>query len=127
MVNEFRMCDLSEDELRELLTKQPDWLLDFLSARTLFDVRAIGMLLAMGRLAILYELESRKREQEEEVQFEQLQTVTETVNAPMPVEVTDNGLRAVIGRMADVAEEMREERLAEVTDLGALDLPDEPF
>lgn len=117
MTNEFRMCDLSEGELRELLNKQPDWLLDFLSTRTLFDVRAIGMLLAMGRLAILYELECRQREQAEEQQFERqrashidevLQTVTETVNAPVPSEVTENGLRAVIERMAEASKDLQE-------------------
>ena len=140
--------NLPDSVLQELTYKRNDLFLAGLR-HTLIDVELVALIMDLGMLAVHEEIERRRQEQLRASHIDEvLQTVTETVTSPVPSEVTENGLRAVIERMADVAREMQVERMfaentvpvdtrpqgavpmpgyPEVTDLGALDLPDEPF
>lgn len=141
--------NLPDHVLQELTHKRNDLFLAGLR-HTLIDVELVALIMDLGMLAVHEEIERRRQEQLRASHIDEvLQTVTETVTAPVSSEVTENGLRAVIERMADVAKEMREERLVseeldtqpqaavpavmnfwdrpQITDLGAMDLPDEPF
>ena len=140
--------NLPDSVLHELTLKNNQLFLAGLR-HTLIDVELVGLIMDLGMLAVHAEIERRRQEQQRAAHIDEvLQTVcNENVEVVEP-QGMDNGLRAVIGRMYEASKEMCEERMfaentvpvdtrpqgavpmpgyPEVTDLGALDLPDEPF
>lgn len=101
--------NLPDSVLHELTMKNNQLFLAGLR-HTLIDVELVGLIMDLGMLAVHAEIERRHQEQMRAAHIDEvLQTVVEQVHVDT------------------VNDTIVFEPMAEVTDLGALDLPDEPF
>ena len=103
--------NLPDSVLHELTQKSNQMFLAGLR-HTLIDVELVALIMDLGMLAVHAEIERRKQEQQRAAHIDEvLRTVcNENVEVVEP-QGMDNGLRAVIERMAEAAREMQVERM----------------
>lgn len=89
LVSDVDIMEVPDDTLAALSRKPHGWVLAHLSAETLFDVEAIGLLLVIGYQAVQDELERRKRMID--------QQIAGTVDTTSEAVVTEADLDAMFG------------------------------
>lgn len=108
--------NLPDSVLQELTHKRNDLFLAGLR-HTLIDVELVALIMDLGMLAVHEEIERRRQEQ---LRASHIDEVLQTVVEQIHVDTVNDTI--VFEPMTEM-----QELVKEVTDLGALDLPDEPF